>query len=63
MSRLAEAVEQGLTKGKGNLLVLTKDEKEFRYSSNLACPECGFSIEELQPRLFSFNPAEEMKIT
>ena len=25
------------------------------FSSNLACPECGFSISDLEPRLFSFN--------
>ena len=52
-SRLREAVEQGLTKGKGNIVVLGKQEE--RYSSNLSCPECGYSLEELQPRMFSFN--------
>ncbi|GIQ65997.1 hypothetical protein PACILC2_45650 [Paenibacillus cisolokensis] len=30
-------------------------QEELLFSSNLACPECGFSIEELSPRMFSFN--------
>ena len=31
------------------------DQEELLFSQNLACPECGFSIEELAPRMFSFN--------
>src|SRR5690606_21300257 len=30
-------------------------EEELLFSSNLACPQCGFSMEELSPRMFSFN--------
>ncbi len=53
-SRLREAVEQALIVGKGNIIVESKD-KEIRYSSKLSCPICGYSLEELQPRMFSFN--------
>jgi excinuclease ABC subunit A len=31
------------------------DFKEIKFSANFACPECGYSISELEPRLFSFN--------
>ncbi len=54
-SRLTEAVENALLKADGLLMVLDKDEKVSFYSSNLACPKCGESFEELQPRMFSFN--------
>jgi excinuclease ABC subunit A len=53
-SRLNEAVEQALILGKGNISVESKNGEE-RYSSKLSCPECGYSLEELQPRMFSFN--------
>lgn len=53
-TRLTEAVESGLKKG-GGLLIINTKEKDELYSSSLACPICGESIEELQPRMFSFN--------
>ncbi len=53
-TRLTEAVENSLKKGNGLLIALTNDKEEL-YSSSLACPVCGLSIEELQPRMFSFN--------
>ncbi len=52
-SRLNEAIENALKKGEG--LVIIESKKEQLYSSKLACPECGMSFEELQPRMFSFN--------
>ncbi len=52
-SRLSEGVEAALKKGNG--LVIISGKKEELYSSILACPECGISFEELQPRMFSFN--------
>jgi len=54
-TRLAEAVE--LTRQLANGLVIVRRAKGERttYSSRRACPECGFSIEELAPRMFSFN--------
>ena len=53
-SRLNEAVEQALRKA-GGLVIVSDSKKEKIYSSSLACPVCGMSIEELQPRMFSFN--------
>jgi excinuclease ABC subunit A len=53
-SRLNEAVEQALKKANG-LVIISDSKKEKIYSSSLACPVCGMSIEELQPRMFSFN--------
>ncbi|MBJ8192797.1 excinuclease ABC subunit UvrA, partial [Bacillus cereus] len=37
------------------LLVDIIDQEELMFSSNLACPVCGFSMDELAPRMFSFN--------
>jgi len=54
-SRLAEACENALAKSGGLLLILDADEREYLYSANMACPECGLVFEELQPRMFSFN--------
>ncbi|OYT30066.1 excinuclease ABC subunit A [Thermoplasmatales archaeon ex4572_165] len=54
-SRLVEACEQALQKSDGLLIVLDKDENTKMYSSKMACPICGLSFEELQPRMFSFN--------
>lgn len=54
-SRLTEAVEVALRRGAGLITILDEKEKPVLYSSNLACPICGISFEELQPRMFSFN--------
>lgn len=54
-SRLADSLETALKLSEGRVLVDIIDQEELLFSSNLACPECGFSIEELAPRMFSFN--------
>jgi excinuclease ABC subunit A len=55
-SRLVEAVEAALKKSGGLVIAVGKDDEEERlYSSHMACPVCGMSFEELQPRMFSFN--------
>ena len=58
-SRLAEACELAITHGEGLILVIvvTPDGKETErtFSTSLACPEHGVSIDELEPRMFSFN--------
>lgn len=54
-TRLADAVEQGLAKSGGLLILVTKNGKEETISSQHACPKCGLSFPELQPRMFSFN--------
>ena len=54
--RLAESVENALSLGDGNLIIfLLEDNKDIPYSSKMACNECGYSIPELEPRLFTFN--------
>jgi len=54
--RLSESVEHGLNIGEGILKLLnSEDSSEITFSSKMACPECGYSIPELEPRLFTFN--------
>jgi excinuclease ABC subunit A len=54
-TRLTEACEQALKQTKGLITVVDKNEGEQLFSSNMACPVCGLSFDELQPRMFSFN--------
>ncbi|SFS84742.1 excinuclease ABC subunit UvrA [Paenibacillus sp. 453mf] len=54
-SRLSDSIETALKISGGQLLVDIIGEEELRFSSNYACPICGFSMEELSPRMFSFN--------
>ncbi|MCW8890503.1 MAG: excinuclease ABC subunit UvrA [Sedimenticola sp.] len=56
--RLAESFETtlGLSGGLARVASMEKsDNKELVFSANFACPECGYSLPELEPRLFSFN--------
>ncbi len=55
--RLAESFETALELTDGLALVVDMDEKmaDMVFSARFACPECGHSINELEPRLFSFN--------
>jgi excinuclease ABC subunit A len=56
--RLADSVETALEVASGLLVVSIKDrdgQREELYSQALACPVCGISLPEMQPRLFSFN--------
>ncbi len=53
-SRLAESVEIAL-KYAENLVVIATPSEEMLFSQNYACPDCNISIEELSPRMFSFN--------
>ena len=56
--RLAESVETALGLAGGVAHVAWIDEPDrpgLAFSANFACPECGYSIDELEPRLFSFN--------
>ena len=55
-SRLHDSVETGLALGDGVVkLVNMGDNSERSYSQNYACIDCGISIEEISPRMFSFN--------
>ena len=52
--RLTDSVESALKLAEGLVQVEINGENEL-YSTNYACPDCGISIEEIEPRLFSFN--------
>ncbi len=55
--RLAESFETALELSGGTALVapMEGNDDEMVFSANFACPHCGFSMQELEPRLFSFN--------
>ena len=54
--RLAESFENALELGEGVARVVTMTgDNEILFSSRFACPTCGYAINELEPRLFSFN--------
>ncbi|TMN21336.1 excinuclease ABC subunit UvrA [Lentibacillus cibarius] len=53
--RLSDSIETALGLGDGKIIVDVIGDEELMFSENHACPICGFSIEELEPRLFSFN--------
>ncbi|WP_058306743.1 excinuclease ABC subunit UvrA [Gracilibacillus massiliensis] len=53
--RLSDSLETALKLGDGKVIVDVIDDEELLFSENHACPICGFSIDELEPRLFSFN--------
>ena len=54
-SRLSDAIELASKLSGGTVLVVDSDGNETLYSQNYACPEHGISIDELSPRMFSFN--------
>ena len=53
--RLADSIESALQLAEGLLTVDVVDGKELNFSQNFACPDCGISIPEIEPRSFSFN--------
>lgn len=54
-ARVADSLETALKLGEGKVIVDVIGEEELLFSENHACPICGFSIGELEPRMFSFN--------
>ncbi len=54
-ARLADSLETALKLGEGKVIIDVIGEEELLFSENHACPHCGFSIGELEPRMFSFN--------
>ncbi|NQN53218.1 excinuclease ABC subunit UvrA [Streptococcus suis] len=54
-SRLFDSIEAALRIADGYVIIDTMDEKELLFSEYYACPVCGFTVPELEPRLFSFN--------
>ncbi|WP_194756203.1 excinuclease ABC subunit UvrA [Aliidiomarina indica] len=57
--RLAESFETALDLSSGTAMIVGMDDaddiKPMLFSANFACPHCGYSMQELEPRLFSFN--------
>lgn len=54
-SRLFDSVEAALHQAEGYVIVDKMDGEELLFSEFYACPVCGFTVPELEPRLFSFN--------
>ena len=54
-SRLAGSVETALKMGDGLVIVSIAGGEDLTFSERFACPDCGISISEITPRLFSFN--------
>ena len=54
-NRLTESVEIALTHANNLVTIDIIGKEEMLFSQNYACPDCGISIEELTPRMFSFN--------
>lgn len=56
-TRLADSIETAIAISDGvlGLAYMESDEPEQVFSARFACPECGHSIQELEPRMFSFN--------
>lgn len=54
-SRLTESVENALSLSEGLLTVADSNGEEYHYSQSFSCPDCGVSIDEIEPRSFSFN--------
>ncbi|WP_406842783.1 excinuclease ABC subunit UvrA [Bacillus velezensis] len=54
-ARLSDSLETALRLGEGRVMIDIIGQEELMFSEHHACPLCGFSIGELEPRLFSFN--------
>lgn len=54
-ARLADSLETALKLSEGLVIAQMVDGEEFLFSENFACADCGFSFEEISPRVFSFN--------
>jgi len=54
-NRLADSLETALGLGEGIAIAAPLEGKEVVFSQNFACPQCGISLVEITPRLFSFN--------
>lgn len=54
-SRLADSLETALAQAEGLVIVNIVDKEDILFSEKFACADCGISIDELAPRMFSFN--------
>ncbi|MDR3238655.1 MAG: excinuclease ABC subunit UvrA [Clostridiales bacterium] len=53
--RLAESIEAAMALAGGVMTVDVNEKETLTFSQNFSCPDCGVSLEEIEPRLFSFN--------
>ena len=53
--RLADSLENVFSLSEGNAIIDVIDGQQMTFSQNFACPDCGISIDEVEPRSFSFN--------
>lgn len=53
--RLTDSLENALKLGGGLVIIDLMDGKDMRFSESFSCPDCGVSIDEIEPRSFSFN--------
>ena len=53
--RLTDSIENVLNLADGLLIVDTMDGSQLNFSQSFSCPDCGVSIDEIEPRSFSFN--------
>lgn len=53
--RLTDSLESGLKLGEGLVVVDVTDGETLRFSESFSCPDCGISVDEIEPRSFSFN--------
>ncbi len=53
-ARLTDSIETAVKLAEG-LVIIEKDDEGILFSTNYACPNCGWTLEEITPRLFSFN--------
>ena len=54
-TRLYESIELAVNKSNGKVVINVDNNEEILFSTMYACPECNYSLPELEPRLFSFN--------
>ena len=54
-SRVYDSVEAALRLGEGYVIISIIDGEDMLFSEHYACPKCGFTVGEIEPRLFSFN--------
>lgn len=54
-TRIADSLESALRLAEGRVLVDVMEHEELLFNEQHSCPQCGFSIGELEPRMFSFN--------
>ena len=54
-TRLSDSIQTALQLAEGNVIINVIDGEDMTFSEHFACPDCGFSIDKLEPSMFSFN--------